>query len=96
MAASSASTVCLEATEVLGWFKEAAQKREVFARFAKAQITTGTHPGAYARDIWAATCKNMQAVVDEPVLAALAFDMVCDILEQYSKALEHISGSGSS
>ena len=88
MAASSASTVCLEATEVLGWFPDPARKKEVLVRFRKARSATERHPAAWARADWAAACKDIRAVIQDPMLAESAFEMVCDFLEQHSKALE--------
>jgi hypothetical protein len=88
MAASSASTVCLEATEVLGWFPDPARKKEVLVRFRQAVSATERHPAAWARADWAAACTDMRAVIQDPTLAELAFEMVCDFLDLHSKALE--------
>jgi len=88
MAASSASAVCavsLEATEVLGWFPEPARKKEVLVRFRQARSATERHPAAWARADWAAACTDMRAVIQDPLLAELAFEMVCDFLDMIAK-----------
>ena len=92
MAASSASAVCavsLEVPEVLHWFSDPSQKKEVFNRFVKAQSATEQHPDAWPREKWVRACINMRAVmVMEAELSGQAFEMVCTLLEQHSKALE--------
>eukprot|EP00291_Cryptomonas_curvata_P009046 CAMPEP_0172188636 /NCGR_PEP_ID=MMETSP1050-20130122/22047_1 /TAXON_ID=233186 /ORGANISM="Cryptomonas curvata, Strain CCAP979/52" /LENGTH=341 /DNA_ID=CAMNT_0012863179 /DNA_START=195 /DNA_END=1220 /DNA_ORIENTATION=+ len=93
MAASSASAVCLEAREVLGWFPDPAQKREILIRFGKARTETELHPDAWARANWAAACSDIRAVMQETALADTAFDFVCDLLEQHRKVLEEKPGN---
>jgi len=92
MAASSASAVCavsLEVPEVLHWFSDPIQKKDVFDRFVKAQSATEQHPDAWPREKWVRACINMRAVmVMEAELSGQAFEMVCTLLEQHSKALE--------
>jgi hypothetical protein len=89
MAASSASAVCLEFKEVLRWFRDPIQKKDVFDRFVKARSATQRHPDAWARENWAVACKNIRDVMEmEAELAGMAFEMVCTLLEQHSKGLE--------
>ena len=88
MAASSASTVCPEAKEVLGWFADPAQKRAVFETYTKARAATGQHPDAWARAEWERASTDIRAVMQEPALADVAYEMICDQLERHSKRLE--------
>jgi hypothetical protein len=92
MAASSASAVCLEVKEVLRWFPDPIQRKDVFNRFIKTQSATKRHPpppDAWARENWVESCKNMREVLEmEAELSVQAFEMVCTLLEQHSKGLE--------
>ena len=58
MAASSASAVCLELTEVLGWFSDPSQRKDVLNRFITAQSATIRHPDAWAHENWVEACKK--------------------------------------
>jgi hypothetical protein len=87
--ASSASAVCLEFKEVLCWFRDPIQKKDVIDRFVKARSATQRHPDAWARENWVEACKNMRDVMAmEAELSGMAFQMVCTLLEQHSKGLE--------
>ncbi len=89
MAASSASAVCLELKEVLGWFSDPNQKEDVFAKFIQAKSATRRHPDAWARENWLDACQNMRDVMEmEADLSGKAFNMVCTLLEQHSKELK--------
>ena len=93
MAASSGSAVCLEATEVLGWFPEQAQKKQLLQKFVKARRATEQHPDAWAQKSWEAVCTDMRAVMQDSVMAEEAFEIVCDFLEQHIKGLEEKPGN---
>ena len=78
-----------EVKEVLRWFSDPIQRKDVFDRFVKAQSATEQHPDAWAREKWVRACKNMRAVMEmEAELSGQAFEMVRTLLEQHSKVLE--------
>ena len=81
--------MCLEVKEVLRWFSDPIQRKDVFDRFVKALSATKRHPDVWARENWVEACKHMREVMEmEAELSGQAFEMVCTLLEQHSKGLE--------